>query len=75
MAHFTHRNRPVSEDRSALGLTALNVMLLGNSSPGDYSLFAVLSNDLATTNFKIMARWKCCSTGLHWYQQGMEKFA
>jgi len=61
-AYFTYRNIPVSKDRIGLSRKALNLMMLGSSSPYDYSPFAVLSSDLATTNFKIMARWKCCCT-------------
>jgi hypothetical protein len=37
-------------------------MMLGSSSPYDYRLSAVLSNDLETAKFKIMARLKCCCT-------------
>jgi len=40
----------------------VKVTIFGNSSPGDYLLSAVLRNDLATTKFKIMTRWKCCCT-------------
>jgi hypothetical protein len=62
IAYFTYRNRPVSKERSGLGRKAVKVTILGNSSPDDYRLSPILSNDLATTEFKIMARWKCCCT-------------
>ena len=52
----------VSKERIGLGQKALRVMILRSLSPGDYRLFSGLSNDLATTEFKIKARWKCCCT-------------
>jgi hypothetical protein len=54
----------VSVERSGLFWKALKVMILGNLSPGDYRLIAVLSNDLATTQFRIMTRWRCGNSGV-----------
>jgi len=35
---------------------------IGKFVAGPLPSFALLSNDLATTNFKIITRWKCCCT-------------
>jgi hypothetical protein len=66
----SHTARDSFKREKMAGSATLKLMILGNWLKGDYLLSAVLSNDLTTTDFKIMARWKsCCRTvitlGLH----------